>query len=426
MTSTESITVVPTPVPERAQRDEGPRAQGPSSRRSAPRSATGRNLGFPLAVVAQIVMMMGASAPSPFYPVLAQQIGFDAIVISAVFAVYAVALLLTLLTAGSLSDHIGRRPVAVGGFLLLAASMVLFWHADAVVTLFLARILQGAASGLLISALSATVLDFAPAGRPKAAALWNSLSPGIGLASGALVSAVLLDVTGEALLDVFAPLTTAYVLLAALFFAIPETAPRRPGVWASLSFRLSVPSSIRSDFWRGAPAVIAGWATGGLFLSLGANIVRGELGGEAHIWQGLGVVLLAGVGAVTAFALRTLPARTTVLFGTAALAVGTALSLAALSVQSLPFYLVAAGVTGMGFGTAFSGVVASLAPKIPATERADTFAVIYVLAYLAFGVPAVAAGLLVGVVGLEAVCFGYGVIVIALAAVAFVLRVRRA
>jgi len=405
MTTTEPIVAVPQPT-------------------ALPRPRT--RFGFVLAIVAQILMMVGASAPSPFYPVLAQEIGFDAIVISAVFAVYAVALLLTLLTAGSLSDHVGRRPVAIVGFLLLAGSMFLFWHADAVAMLFLARILQGIASGLLISALSATVLDFAPGGRAGIAALWNALSPGIGLALGALASGVMLDVSGEALLDVFAPLSSAYIVLAALFFLVPETAPRTPGVWASLSFRLSIPSAIRADFWRGAPAVIAGWATGGLFLSLGANIVRGELGGEAHVWQGLGVVLLAGVGAVTAFTLRKIAARSMVLFGTSALAVGTLLSLIALGLGSLPFYLVAAAVTGMGFGTAFSGVVASLAPRIPATQRADTFAVIYLLAYLAFGVPAVIAGSLVGIVGLETVCVGYGIVVIALAGIAFALRMRRA
>lgn len=405
MTTTEPIVAIPQPT-------------------ATPRAHT--RFGFVLAIVAQILMMVGASAPSPFYPVLAQEIGFDAIVISAVFAVYAVALLLTLLTAGSLSDHVGRRPVAVAGFLLLAGSMFLFWHADAVAMLFLARILQGVASGLLISALSATVLDFAPGGRAGVAALWNALSPGIGLALGALASGVMLDLSGEALLDVFAPLSTTYLVLAALFFLVPETAPRTPGVWASLSFRLSIPSAIRADFWRGAPAVIAGWATGGLFLSLGANIVRSELGGEAHVWQGLGVVLLAGVGAVTAFTLRKIAARSMVLFGTSALAVGTLLSLIALGLGSLPFYLVAAAVTGMGFGTAFSGVVASLAPRIPATQRADTFAVIYLLAYLAFGVPAVIAGSLVGVVGLETVCVGYGIVVIALAGIAFTLRMRRA
>jgi len=392
---------------------------------AATRSRRRTRFGFALAITAQIIMMFAASAPSPFYPVLAQRIGFDASVISAVFAVYAIALLLTLLTAGSLSDHIGRKPVAITGFLLLATSMALFWHAETVVLLVLARALQGVASGLLISALSAAALDLAPAGRPGIAALWNALSPGIGLASGALVSGVVLDLAGEPLFDVFAPLTGIYIVLAALFLLAPETAPLRPGAWSSLSLRLSIPAPIRADFWRAAPAVIAGWATGGLFLSLGANIVHNELGGEAHLWQGLAVALLAGVGALTALALRKASARSTVLFGTAALAIGTLLSLAALRSGSLAFYLVAAGVTGMGFGTAFAGVVASLAPRIPADARADAFAVIYLLAYLAFGIPAVIAGMLVGTVGLDAVCTGYGIVVIGLATTAFTMRLRR-
>lgn len=392
---------------------------------AAPARSIRTRLSFALAIVAQITMMVGASAPSPFYPVLAQEIGFDAIVISAVFAVYAVSLLLTLLTAGSLSDHVGRRPIAVAGLILLAGSMLLFWHADAVALLVLARVIQGVASGLLISTLSAAVLDLAPTGKTRTAALWNALSPGIGLGLGALIAGIVLDTTPSSLLAVFAPLTAAYVVLAALFLLTPETAPRRPGAWASLSFRLSIPSGIRSDFWRAAPAVIAGWATGGLFLSLGANIVRTELGGSAHTWQGLSVGMLAGVGAITAFVLRRRSARGTVLFGTASLAVGTLLSLIALQTQSLPFYLGATAVTGMGFGTAFSGVVASLAPRIPATERADAFAVIYLLAYLSFGVPSVAAGAFVGVVGLGTVCVAYGIVVIGLATVALLLRARR-
>ncbi len=407
MTTTEPITV----------RQTGPAAA------PIPRTTRAR-FGFALAVVAQILMMTGTSAPSPFYPVLAEQIGFAPIVITAVFAVYAIALLLTLLTAGSLSDHVGRRPVAIVGLVLLAGSMLLFSHADSVALLFMARIIQGIASGLLLSALSAAVLDLAHPARPSTAALWNALAPGIGLATGALLSGAALDIMGEPLLDVFVPLTAAYVILAVLFFFAPETAPKKPGVWASLQFRLSVPQAIRADFWRAAPAIVAGWATGGLFLSLGANIVRGELGGVAHIWQGLGVAILTGVGAITAFLLRKRSPRTITIFGTAALAVGTAMSLGALALGSLPAYLIAAGVTGMGFGTAFSGVIASLAPRIPATERADTFAVIFLLAYLAFGIPAVIAGMLVGVVGLGAVCVGYGVVVIALSLLALVFRVR--
>jgi len=399
----------------------------PSLDRGAPPLGDGarRRFGFTLAIVAQVLMMFGASAPSPFYSVLADDIGFDTTVIAAVFAVYAVALLVTLLTAGSLSDHLGRRPVAAVGFVLLAGSMLLFWHAESVQLLMIARIVQGAASGLLLSALSAAVLDLAPPAYPARAVLWNALTPGIGLGLGALVAGAALDVTGEPLLDVFAPLATAYVVLAVLFLFTPETAPRTPGAWASLSFRLLIPASIRADFWRAAPAVVAGWATGGLFLSLGPNIVHNELGVTTHFWQGIPLAILAGIGALTAFTLRRRTPRTILIFGTAALAVGTAVSLIALALGSLPAYLVATAVTGMGFGTAFSGVIASLAPRIPATQRADTFAVIYLLAYLSFGVPTVLAGMLVGVVGLEVVCIGYGAAVIVLAVVALVLRVRR-
>ncbi|WP_285727521.1 MFS transporter [Psychromicrobium xiongbiense] len=388
--------------------------------------ATPTRYGFILAIAAQIMMMIGASAPSPFYPALAQRLGFDATMITTVFAVYAVALMLALLTAGSLSDHLGRRPVIIAGFLLLAVSMILFWNAGSVMVLILARLVQGLASGLLISALSAAVLDLAPRSRPGIAAIWNALCPGIGLSLGAFLSGIALDAAPDALVAVFAPLTVAYLAIAVLFFSVPETAPRLPGAWASLSFRLSLPAGIRTDFWRSAPAIVAGWATGGLFLSLGASIVRGELGGTAHFWQGLSVALLAGTGAVTALIIRHRSPRTITIFGTAALALGTALSLFALTLTSLPAYLIAVAVTGMGFGTAFFGVVGTLAPRIPATARADTFAAIFLLAYLAFGIPAVVAGLLVTPLGLGTVCLGYGAVVITLSLFALVLRLRRA
>src|SRR5690349_4184813 len=91
-----------------------------------------RTPGFVLALGALLAMMVGASAPSPFYPVLEREIGFSPATLTTIFAVYAVALLLTLLVTGSLSDHLGRRPVISAAFVLLALSMLVFWHADSV------------------------------------------------------------------------------------------------------------------------------------------------------------------------------------------------------------------------------------------------------------------------------------------------------
>lgn len=394
----------------------------------ADRDSKGRatRFGFALSIVSITAMMAGASAPSPFYPVLAEAIGFDAVAITVIFAIYALTLLITLLTAGSLSDHVGRRPVAISGLVLLSASVFVFWHADSVALLVVARVVQGVASGLLLSAVSAAITDFEPPSRPGSAAVWNAVAPMLGLGLGAFSAGVALDLAHNALADIFAPLVVLYLVLAVLFWFVPESSPRKPGALGSLRLKLTVPDSMRGDFLRGAPAIFAGWGTGGLFLSLGANIVYTELGGDAHVWQGLAVGVLAGSGAVAAFLLRRRSARTILIYGTAALAVGTALSLVALSAGSLPAYLIAVAVTGSGFGTAFFGVVSLLSPHIPATERADVFAVIFLVSYLAFGIPTVIAGSLVPMFGLTTVTYGYGAVVILLAGIACLLGLRRA
>ncbi|MET0767295.1 MAG: MFS transporter, partial [Aeromicrobium sp.] len=174
---------------------------------TAPPAAKTRTGAFALAIAAVLALMIGASAPSPFYPVLQQELGFSAATMTGIFAVYAVALLLTLLVSGSISDHLGRRPVISAGFVVLAVSMVAFWHADSVSLLFVARIVQGAAAGLLMSSLSAAVVDLEPPSRPGSAASLNSISPLGGLAAGALLAGLLLDQSSSALAVVFGTLT---------------------------------------------------------------------------------------------------------------------------------------------------------------------------------------------------------------------------
>ncbi|MFE6510667.1 MFS transporter [Nocardioides sp. NPDC057767] len=386
---------------------------------------SGRRLGAGMTLGAVVLMMAGASAPSPFYPDLQVGLGLQPWVMTAVFAVYAVALLATLLVGGSVSDHVGRRPVVTVGFLLLAASFALFRGADTAAVLFEARILQGVASGLLLSTLSAAVADFERPSRPGSAAVVNAIAPMVGLAVGAVVSGVVLQVSSDARLLVFDALVVLSLLLVAGVWLAPETAPRHEGLLASLRPRVAVPPGIRGLLARSAPAIFAGWATGGLFLSLGAAIVRSELGATSHILQGLAIGALAGAGAVAAYVFRNRSARATTLYGTAALAGGTVLSLLALLTGSAAAYLVAVVVAGTGFGTAFFGILRTIMPLLPAHERAEVFAVIFIVSYLAFGVPAVVAGLLTPEIGLAATTYGYGAVVVVLSSVAGLLRWRR-
>lgn len=379
--------------------------------------------GFRLVLIAITAMMAGASAPSPIYPILQVRFGFAPVTITMVFAVYAVALLLLLLVGGSLSDHVGRRPVLSAGFGILAISVFLFWHADTVQAFIASRIMQGAASGLLLSALSATVVDLEPSDKPGSAAAWNSVSSMAGLAIGGLIAGFALSIfEGGGATLVFGTLMVTYLLVTGVIWCLPETSPRHAGVWASLRPRVSLPRNIRKAFLYAAPTIFAGWATGGLYLSLGPVIVATQFHENSHLARGMVVVLLAGSGAVTGFLMRNRTGRFLTLYGTTSIAIGSALAIGAVAMGSLWMYYVAVIITGTGFGTAFSGALQSLLPLIQPGQRAHVLAAVFVVSYSAFSVPAVAAGLLAPLLGLFATTCWYGVFIALMAATAAVLR----
>ncbi|WP_282856896.1 MFS transporter [Pseudoclavibacter helvolus] len=376
-----------------------------------------------LSLAATILIMAAASAPSMFYPQLAVQLELIPVATTLVFAVYTFTLLVALLYLGPLSDHIGRRPVVAIGSLTLALSLAMFWFADSLATLLLARALQGLAAGLLIPSLSAMMIDFEPPSHPVAA-LWNTIGPMIGLGTGALGAALLLDLTPEPKTAVFGLLALAFLIVAASVWSTPELVAKSRIQRSDLRPRFTVPSQMRRIFVAAVPAILAGWATNGLFLALGAGLVGNELGGSTHTHAGVVIFALAISGVIASVLLQRRSARTISLYATIALALGTALSIGALALHDYPVYVASVAIVGSGFGTAFLGVLRTLMPNTASSERAAVMAVIYTVAYLAFGVPTIIAGLLVPVLTLSGTMTILGAIIIALSLTATVLRLR--
>lgn len=392
----------------------------PRTRPSPKRLSSGA--GFWIGLSATFAMLFGAAAPSPFYPVLQVELGYSQATSTVVFAIYAVALLITLLVTGSLSDHLGRRPVLSVGFFVLAASMLLFWHTDSLAVLLTARTVQGVATGLLLSTLAAVVVDFEPADRPESASTFNSVFPLVGLALGALAGGIAIELLDQPLAAVFGTLVALYVLFGLLAWALPETSARHEGLLAALVPRIGLPVSARAAFWRSAPALFAGWATGGFYLSLGAPLVLQTFGEDNHIVQGLVVTALTGTGALSAYVARGFTPRAITLYGATALAIGTALGIVAIATESLTGFLITAVIAGTGFGTAFMGILRSITPTVGPEERGELFSAVFVIAYLAFGIPSVAAGFASPHLGLATTATMYGAVVVALSATAALLR----
>jgi predicted MFS family arabinose efflux permease len=379
------------------------------------------HLGF-LAFVL-LCFFAASSTPTPLYHLYQQSWGFSPALLTLIFAVYALSLLVALLVVGSLSDHLGRRPVIFAALLLEILSMALFIGATDVSWLLAARILQGFATGIATSALGAALLDTDQVQGP----LVNSIAPMFGMAAGALGTSALVDFAPLPLLLAYLVLLAAFVVQAIYLWRIKETVTRQPGALASLRPSLHVPQQARGTLWRVLPADIAAWALGGFFLSLSPSLLAAATGSQSVLHGGFAVAALTISGAVAIMNLRTRAPMLALVIGCSFLAAGVSVILAAVNLGLLWLFFVGTVIAGIGFGSSFLGALRLLLPLAHAHERAGLMSAFYVLSYLAFCVPALIAGLSIKHVGLIVTTNVYGSVVVLLALTALAgLRVQRA
>src|SRR5580693_8910281 len=240
------------------------------------------------------LLFFAAGAPTPLYGIYRAELRFSATTLTAVFAVYALVLLLALLVFGSVSDYLGRRRVILAALVVAAAACGLFLAAHDVGLLFAARALQGVGVGTAVGALGAALIDLQPEGSGLAP-LITTAAPLLGLGAGALGTSALAQYGPAPTRLVWWLLLGASVAAAAGILAMPEPGTRHPGVLASLRPRASVPRRARGTFAIAVPCLIAVWALSGLYQSLGPSLVAQVTGSRDLLWGGLLVFLLTGI-----------------------------------------------------------------------------------------------------------------------------------
>ncbi|MEN0086624.1 MAG: MFS transporter, partial [Leifsonia sp.] len=265
-----------------------------SARRGPRLQPTAAFAGTALAFVA---VALAVGAPSPLFVLYEQEWGFQPWLLTVAFAIYAVTLLITLLVAGSLSDHIGRRPVLIGALALQVVAMLVFLFAPDIGWIIGARSVQGVATGAAMSTFTAALVELAPERQKKLGATIGSTAPVGGIAIGAFL-------TGLAVQFVAQPTTLVFVTLALLFaagilvvVASPETVERRPGAVRSLIPRLLIPREARSEFAGAIPLFLATWMLAGLFIGLSPSILHGVFHLDSGLLNGAIVAVPPAVGA---------------------------------------------------------------------------------------------------------------------------------
>ncbi|MEU3184114.1 MFS transporter [Streptomyces sp. NPDC006923] len=377
-----------------------------------------------LYVLASIVVsfLAASSAPTPLYAVYQAEWGFTPITTTVVFGVYALAVLAGLLTLGKLSDHVGRRPVLLAALGVQAASMAVFATADGVPALLVARIAQGLSTGAALGAIGAGMMDI---NRPKGT-IANAVAPGLGTATGALVSGLVVQYLPAPTHLIYLALLVVFALQAVAVSRMTETVTRKPGALATLKPEIKLPRAVRRPVLVAAPVLFAVWSLAGLYGSLGPALVRGLIDSSSVVFGGLSLFILAGVAALSVLALRGAAARTVMLTGILALIAGVAVTLVSMEAGSATGFFIGTAIAGLGFGSGFQGGIRTVMPLVTAHEGSGVLSLLYVVSYLGMGGPAVIAGfLVVHAGGLFTTAREYGVAVMVLAALALLGLLRR-
>ncbi|MFF2654213.1 MFS transporter [Streptomyces sp. NPDC058045] len=386
-------------------------------------SARAGRLGYLAAAVVFAVGMAGTTLPTPLYGLYRDRLGFSELMVTIVFAAYAVGVIFVLLTAGDLADRIGRRPVLWTGLALSAASAGCFLLEDGLPLLFTGRVLSGFAAGLFSGAATATVLELAPPGGQARAGFAATAANMGGLGCGPLLAGILAEYTAHPLTLPFQVHLVLLGLAAVVVQRLPETV--RDPVWGLPRPRgVVVPAQVRGVFAPAALAAFAGFALLGLFTAVAPGFLAETLHQRNLAVTGAVVFSVFLASTLGQAAGGRVPPPRALPLGCAVLVAGLVLVGLSLLLETAPLLVLGAVCGGAGQGLAFRAGLTSVGAAAPAAGRAATISAFFVVAYCGISLPVVGVGALAVTLGLRTagLVFAGCVIVLASAVGAYVVR----
>ncbi len=370
-------------------------------------------------------VMLGATVPTPIYPIYAAQYGYSQLIVTVIFAAYAVGVILALLLTGPWSDEVGRKPLLLAGLGMSGLSSLVFALADGLPLILSGRVLSGVSVGIYTSAATVAVGELAPPGHDRAGTLGATAANMGGLGLGPIFGAV-------AILALPSPLHLPYVahlalVAAALACLWPVAEPAAHATKPRLRPQgLAVPSEVRGVFVPAAICAFSGFMICGFLTSVtpaylgqvlgfeGRHLVIGTVTGLVFLMSCLGQVLEGW-----------LPERTSLPVGMALLLTGLVAIASALAMRDIVALVGAIVVAGLGHGIAFRGGLMRVSGASPPGTRSAVVATYFVVAYVAISIPVVSVGLLSGPLGLLPVSIGFAAMACLLCALSLILILLR-
>ncbi|GAA4563854.1 MFS transporter [Micromonospora coerulea] len=376
------------------------------------------------AALAFTSLYLAAGALTPLLVVYKQQWEFPPSLLTLAFAVYAIGFLAAVLTLGSLSDHVGRRPVLVGALVIQLASNVLFLVAPDVGWVIAGRVVQGVASGAATAAFTAALVELAPPNKKRLGAILGSVGLTGGLGVGSLLAGLAIQLTPTASSLIFTVLIILTILGAVVVVLSPETMTRTPGALRSMVPHVAIPPAARKEFGAAAPVVAAVWMLAGLSGGLAPSMVRSVFHLDSGLLNGLAGFIAPAVSAVIGLSFGRVNPQRAMTIGSYASIVGAIGIIGGVFAGSLAIMIIGQAIAGVGFGASFTAALRLIFVLAAAHQRAGVVGGIYVVSYVAFGVPIVIEGQLAGPLGEVPAVVCYTALTVLLALISLVAQIR--
>lgn len=339
--------------------------------------------------------MAFSTVPAPLYTLYQQRDGFSQLMITIIFAAYALGVMLSLFLAGHLSDLFGRRRMLLIAMGINVGVAVLFIFSSSVVELLAARAICGVAVGIATGTATAYLAELHGVGRPgegrERSDVLSSATPMLGLGAGALVAGVLAQYVAW-------PLQTSYVVFVGLFIvaiigvqATPETVVRR-GVAYQMR-RIKLPQESRARFLAASGTALASFAVTALFSSVAPGFIAQTLDISSKAVAGMVTCIVFSAGAVAPVFLMRATLYRLLKTGFICMIAGLAVLVAGVWFAHFALFLIGGIIAGAACGILFKGCVSTVVSLAQPAVRGEALAGLFLMAYIGLSVPIVTLGI---------------------------------
>jgi MFS family permease len=350
-----------------------------------------------VAAVAFLINMAFSAVPTPLYVLYQQRDGISNLMVTVVFAVYAVGVIGSLFLGGHLSDWIGRRRVFVPALLANALAATVFIVDPSLAGLIVARIISGISVGLTTATATSYLAELHASARPSASqrraesvATASNLG---GIGFGPLAAGLLAQFAPSPLRLPYLVFGIALIALAVAVALSPETL-RRPALRPRYRpQQIVVPERARSIFYAATLAGMAAFAVFGVFNSLVPSFLAGTLHERSHAIAGAVPFAAFAGGALAQILGARTPSLVLLRRSVPIIALGLALTAGAMWSASLAMFIVGGAITGAGGGMVFKGSLLVAASTAPPQSRAEVLSGFFLGAYIGLSLPVVGLGI---------------------------------